>query len=466
MTESTSVGQDISRSTFPYCHLSALQPLLSASYNSRQVASLLSLALLFWQRPTVTDTQLADSPLLYHEQIHPSDEILTPLLRDALATGQAKLLLRDAFYNNPTDKVQNCTNLVDVYRGWEKQAMPEAWVVPPNVTHRARYVENWSSAVPPQHVLTYDYLQVKRNFQSRARGILGTPILKSQMPATLSQELAGILQADWFSHSAIYALFRKYGQQQSDWATLFGLFDEAAYSDYVGGALAAINLPLISKPTSDGPLTGSLSYINRIMSERFQTIDVGDLSLLHLLTFDDIMRVRERGSHLYDSMRVLAARPELEEGDLVELSMGLASYWRTICDEIVRLHPGAAKTRTRIGLLVAQQSLFPIEDIIDGVAFVLSALASIFTGGSSAQSGIIRRAIETASFRFILQTDRPELKRLRSVFSRNAVISTQNSIGPPPKLVGLPDRKSIPDRAALGSPKKSPLNPAERPLFA
>src|ERR1051326_9179163 len=154
---------DVARGLVPrkpdyLCHFSALQPLLSAHYATQQVKSLLVLTLLFWQKVTFTDTQIGDNPHLFREFVVPGGETLSPLIRDCFTAGEARLLLRDAFYNGPNEKVLECRSLIDVYRGWQQQNLPSAWVVPPNEQNRERFVVTWDEIIPPKYMLTYDYI--------------------------------------------------------------------------------------------------------------------------------------------------------------------------------------------------------------------------------------------------------------------------------------------------------------------
>lgn len=408
------------------CHFSALQPLLSTSYSPRQVKSLLVLTLLFWQRPTFTDTQIGDSPLLFREFIHPANESLGPLIRECFGAGEARLLVRNAFYRSPGDKLQDCNDLFDVYRGWQKQNMPEAWVVPPDVPNRERYVEQWSDAISKRAILTYDYLAVKQRFQKRARESIDRGRLKQDVDSGLYKDITKLMNSNWFSHSGIFALFKKKGLERSEWAQSFGLIDEAAYAESFEAGLAAINIPSGRSGAMDDEEHGAIRYVNEIMSRAFERVDGSDLFLLHLLNFDEIMRIRTRGAFLLDIFSTMEARLELSNRDLAELSSALASYWRISCEEMSQLHPGATKGKTRLGLLVARQSIVPVEELVDGLAVVLSGIAGYFTGGIEGQKGVSRKAIELASFRFLLESDRQELRKMRGVLSRNAVLRAQN----------------------------------------
>lgn len=411
-----------------HCQFSALQPLLSANYSIPQVKSLLALALLFRQKPNFTDTQIADSPLLYWEFMHPAQESLTPLVRECLKSGEARLLMRDGFYVNPNEKIFDCANLLDVFRGWQKQGIADAWVVPHDAHNRERFVTSWNGVLSEKSTLTYDYLDVKGRFQQMARDASSWPGLQQQIGDKAFHKLEAILNSNWFSHSAVFALLNGAGFGGSDWALRFGLIDEAAYAEYFQAGLAAINVPPSFPQKSDRETERATEYINRVMSEAFKTVDVDSLALLHLLTYDEIMDIRNRGAALVDLMRTMDAREELSERDLHELALALADYWRLICDEIARLHPGAAKTRTKLGLAVTRQSIVPVEDVVEGIAVVLSGLTSLFTGGVEGQKGLIRKVIDTLSFRFLLYSESGELTGIRKVLSRNAVLSTRSHL--------------------------------------
>lgn len=221
-------------------------------------------------------------------------------------------------------------------------------------------------------------------------------------------------------------MLKKKGLERSEWAQRFGLIDEAAYAEMFEAGLAAINIPSGGSGAMDKEENDAIRYINEIMSRAFERVDASDLFLLHLLNFEEIMRIRTRGAFLLDIVRTMEARPDLSNADLAELSSALASYWRIICEEISQLHPGATRGKTRLGLLVARQSIVPVEEVVDGLAVVLSGIAGYFTGGIEGQKGVIRKAIELASFRFLLESDRRELRKMKGVLSRNAVLRAQN----------------------------------------
>jgi len=428
MIETASGQNPIEPKLLSACHFSALQPLLSTSYSTPEVKSLLALALLFWQRPTFSDTQIADSPLLYREFINPSRESLAPLVRECIKSGESRLLMRDAFYAGPNEKIIDCANLIDVYRGWQKQDIANAWVVPRDAPNRERFVETWNEIIPQKFTLVYNYLGVKGRFQQGAREAASWPVLQERLGDDLYRKLKTILDSNWFSNSNIYALLNGAGLKSSDWTQRFGLIDEAAYADFFHAGIAAINVPPSFPQQSDSEADKATEYVNRVMSEAFKTVNVDNLTLLHVLTFDEIMEIRKRGASLVDLIRTMGARSELSERDLHELALALASYWRLICDEIAYLHPGAAKARTKLGLTVSRQSVVPVEDIVEGIAVVFSGLTSLFTGSVEGQKGLIRKVIDTVSFRFLLTSESGELKEMRKVLSRNAVLSAQSHV--------------------------------------
>jgi len=428
MTEVATGAKAIWPKLLSPCQFSALQPLLSTGYSIPQVKSLLALALLFWQKPTFSDTQIADSPLLYQEFLHPARESLAPLVRECLKSGEARLLMRDGFYAGPNEKIIDCTNLIDVFRGWQKQDIANAWVVPRDAQDRERFVGAWNEVAPQKFTLTYDYIRIKGRFQQMARDAGGWPGLHEQLGEELYRKLKTVLDSNWFSHSNIYALLNGAGLGGSDWAQRFGLIDEAAYAEFFQAGIAAINVPATFPQESDSEADEATEYVNRVMSEAFSTVNVDSLTLLHLLTFDEIMEIRKRGASLLDLVRTMGERTELSERDLHEMALSLAGYWRLICDEIARLHPGAAKARTKLGLALSRQSIVPVEDVVEGIAVVLSGLTSLLTGGVEGQKGIIRKVIDTVSFRFLLSSESGELKEMRRALSRNAVLSAKSHV--------------------------------------
>ena len=406
-------------------HFSALQPLLSTQYSPVHVKSLLVLALLFWQKPTFSDTQIGDSPHLFREFIHPGRQSLTPLIKDCLINGEARLLLRNAFYAGPERKLLDCAELIDVYSGWRMQGMPAAWVVPNDAPNRDRYIDAWNKVTPRQFVLSYDYLEVKKSFQARARQIVLEVDLKQELGSERYLALCKVLDMPWFSHSHVYAVLNNNDEMSRKWAQRFGLVDEAAYAEYFNSGMAAINSSwFVSRGRTDED-EAAVEYINEIVSRQFKFVNVQGLELLHLLTYDDIVAIKKKGSFLPDLVKNLASRRDLSENDLTELSLSLSSYWKIICNEIDRLHPGGANVGTEIGLAVKRRSDLSLDEMYRGFSFVLSGLLSLLSGGHAAEVGVVRKVLDAVSFRWIFRVERTELKAMRKVLSRQAVLAAQ-----------------------------------------
>ena len=77
--------------------------------------------------------------------------------------------------------------------------------------------------------------------------------------------------------------------------------------------LAAINIPSGRSEAIDREEHDAIRYVNEIMSRAFEHVDASDLSLLHLLNFEEIMRIGTRGAFLLDMFRTMEARPELSD---------------------------------------------------------------------------------------------------------------------------------------------------------
>lgn len=84
--------------------------------------------------------------------------------------------------------------------------MPAAWVVPNDAPNRDRYIDAWNKVTPRQFVLSYDYLEVKKSFQARARQIVLEVDLKQELGSERYLALCKVLDMPWFSHSHVYAV--------------------------------------------------------------------------------------------------------------------------------------------------------------------------------------------------------------------------------------------------------------------
>ena len=404
-------------------HFSALQPVLSASYSKSQIHSLLSLALLFWQKPTFTDTQLGDSPHLFSEFLDPDGEMISPLISEMFSSGESRLLLRDKFILPDGEATENCRSLVDVFEGWQKQNMPGAWVVPPDALNRERYMTVWNDRVPQNAILAYDYLDVKRRFQVLTRDKVNE-LSGVNSISKIEGALRSITDQNWFSHSDVFRLLQERNLAGSEIARTFGLLDEAAYADSLASGLSAIGVPNSAVFHKQNAPSEAVEHVSRIMSDAFGQVELTDLRLLSILKFEEIMKIREKGGFLKDEIASLAGKADLSDESLKEAALALAGYWRTICSELDRLHPGATRKKTKFGLYVSSQTLLPVEGAIEGLSVVLSGLASILTGGPEGQSSLVRKVIDTLSFKFLLSGEHEELRKLKSTLSKSAVLSS------------------------------------------
>ena len=177
--------------------------------------------------------------------------------------------------------------------------------------------------------------------------------------------------------------------------------------------MAAINSSwFVSRGRTDED-EAAVEYINEIVSRQFKFVNVQGLELLHLLTYDDIVAIKKKGSFLPDLVKTLASRRDLSENDLTELSLSLSHYWKIICNEIDRLHPGGANVGTEIGLAVKRRSDLSLDEMSRGFSFVLSGLLSLLSGGHAAEVGVVRKVLDAVSFRWIFRVERTELKAMR-----------------------------------------------------
>ena len=181
----------------------------------------------------------------------------------------------------------------------------------------------------------------------------------------------------------------------SDLAQTFGILDESAYADSLSSGLAAISVPnsaVFHRSNKRSPIA---EHVSRTMSDAFGQVDLSDLRLLSVLGFHEICDIRDKGSFLLDEIISLSEKSHLRDSDLDSVALALASDWRIICSELDRLHPGATRQKTKLGLYVSSQTVLPIDDAIEGISVILSGLASILTGGPEGQTGLVRNILDT-----------------------------------------------------------------------
>ena len=408
-------------------HFSALQPVLSSAYTKSQIHSLLSLSLLFWQKPTFTDTHLGDNPHLFAEFLNTDTELVTPLIVEMFSAGEARLLLRDKFVLPNGDETHECTSLIDVFEGWHAQNKPGAWVVPPSALNRRKYMEVWNERIPTPLSLSYDYIDVKNRFQSLTRTKL-FELRDLKKLGIVEKSLLEISDRNWFSHSDIFEALQQQNIATSELARVFGLLDEVAYAESLASGLSAIDVPNSAVFESNNSPPEIVEHVSKVMADAFGQVPLTDLRLLSALKFEEILAIREKGAFLRDEIRSLVDKDDLRDSDIQQVALSLAAYWKIICSEIDRLHPGATRQKTKFGLYVSSKTNLPIDDAIEGLSIVISGLASIVTGDPEGQSGLVRKIVDTLSFKFLLSGERDEMKKLKSTLSKNSVLSSSARI--------------------------------------
>ena len=411
-------------------HFTPLQPLLSNVYSPIQIRALLTVSLLFWQKPTYTDTQLADNPHLYSEFINPGRATLSPFLIKTLQGGEGRLLLRSRFYNQPNEPLFECKNLADVYRGWQTQNEANAWVVPPNVANRNRYIDAWDSQIPDLSILSYDYLSVKQRFQANARSDPDWSAVAAEVGSSATSAIRSIVAKEWFSHSELHATLKKVGFENGVSSQMFGLLDESAYAQEFGHGLTLQVGSSLAVKREHATSDLAEEHIRRILADGFKSVDAADLALLGTLEFAEVMAIRESGSFLIDRIHALGLKKELDDGDYRDLALALAEYWKIISDGLATFHPGAVKHSTRIGLALGTK--MPVEKVEHGVSIAIAGLFGLLAGaagtmGMSDQTGFFGRLVDGIPLRFIVKSDDKEMLRLRSVFSRASVVAASKS---------------------------------------
>lgn len=404
------------------CQFSALQPLLAFTHSPQEIQGLLALSILFWQRPSFTDTQIADNPHLYRAYVGSDAAGLAELVKALVRAGESRLLLRAQFVVSPGSAPVECRTLSDVYRAWLAQALPEAWVVPPTVPNRQRFVDYWEKLIPPEQFVSYDYVSVKTRFQRSVRTRTDWDVLTADVGPTVGEQLKSIAASDWFSHSQLFAALRSGNRVESDAVQFFGVLDEAAYSEELRTGLAYHGLPRSSELDMSPERKEATAHSRHLIERAFGQIQSVDLTMLGSLGLDELLRIREEGRFLIDQVQLLDSRSVLSDDDLRSLGLSLNEYWNVVCRGLQRFHPGVTTTRTWVGLRVD-----PVGGLVaasDGISVVLSGLFTLLTGTKTeGQTGIVRKLIDSLSLRFLFRAESEDMKRLRQVFSRSTVLA-------------------------------------------
>ena len=335
--------------------LSSAQPTFGVKLTELRLRAMINLGVLFNASTLLTDSQIADNPHFFRSFLtkgeNPSGAF--GVLAAYIRAGCLKVLLRDEFYIQPTDRVVVCNSISDVYDGWLQQELPGAWVIQDRSSNRTAYIETLDTLLAPQNIIRYPYRTVKSLFADRLRAELAAPqsplaTLVNALPDGLRKEYLAIADRPYFSHSDLYDFVTRHGYINSSLAIFQGFLDEASYAETTAAGLFGPDTPshsLVSsiwRPESSSAAGDSdKEFADRIWQ-------VPSIRLLGLLSPAEVLTLREKAGPLFEIQEVGVDAPESEIDHLRDTYLDrLEVYWYAICDTLANKHSEAVTTPVR-----------------------------------------------------------------------------------------------------------------------
>ena len=418
-------------------YLSCAEPSWATAVSERQLRGILTLAALLSERVFLSDVHLGDNVNFLHSYLGASPLGLYRHLRSLTESGVVSVLLRTESVRPGTATPSfRCDSFADVYRSWRVQDPASAWIVPPDDEVRLRFmadIDGWASGSATR----YDYAAVKRTFMDTVKALARadtftrhTAGVFSAMPGS-EADYHRLLARDWLSLSDFYRFFQSRGVPASHPVMLIhGLVNELAYSADVRASM--VGADLYGEPLEDAfwpadpetePDRPSGPVIESLLEHASSVLDVPALSVLGLLSADEIMGLRESHGRGYFEMLYLMNDPAYVKGSphgAAALCRALASYWTAIADHLARRHPEATHTPRKLAIFLDMTPGVLRRASRESFSFALNvgvpaaAAAGAIPAPIAAASKTLA-ATASASLRFLFLAESIELRRIRSV---------------------------------------------------
>jgi hypothetical protein len=423
--------------------LGCAEPSWAGSVSERQLIGLLNLSALFTSNVYLSDVHLGDNRNFLSSYRLGSSRGLYLHLRGLTEAGITRLLLRKYSYRPRAEPDRfPCSSFFDVYRSWLAQDDNAAWIVHPDTEGRDGFFEDLDRWATSQAIVRYDYERVKRTFMREVRDSAthaDTPLRNSleNLPLTVRNEYDQIIQRDWFSLSDIYSHFQRHGVGPSNPVMLsHGMANELAYNDMLDSSMVGVDVfdapleawlwPDIAQSQKDGPvaLTKPLSYF---LERAYEVLDAPDLSLLGVLTPQQIVALRdEAGTGYFDLLTLSGDWEYLSNHDDFgrRLASAAVDYWREICEHLWSHHTAAAARPRKIAVMLGElpgplgRGADRMVSFAINVGVPKTSTDAIAAAGAPAMAGSISQHLKLAldsCLRFMFLAKSEELIHLRSV---------------------------------------------------
>ncbi len=418
--------------------MACAEPSWVSAVGERQLGGLLSLGALLSNKVLVSDVHLGDNKHFLDAFRRRDSRGLYARFRAFVEAGAVEVLLRrESLRPGTRFDVVECACFSDVYRAWQLQDDEAAWIVPPGGPERQAFFEDVDAWIPSSAVRRYSYGDIKLDFMTRVRTAatsLADPwferALERLEPATRSG-YEKIIVRDWFSLSDLYSYFLKSGIARSSPIVLaHGLLNEISYSSSVRSPLLGVDVfgaPLEDRFWSgtgpehlESPVAPAVDHVEALLETAVDVIDAPSLSLLGLLTAEEIAQQRYESGRGYFDLLDLSSDPDYLRGNPdvgTRLAIAACDYWKHVCDYLRSKHPAAALTRTKLAVFLGNLPR-PASTLSDRMYSFATNVgvpsAAALSDATASRARLVELAVGSA-LRFLYVAESAELRRLRAL---------------------------------------------------
>lgn len=410
-------------------YLAAAEPSWAKRVSEWQLLGILNLSALLTPKVYLSDVHLGDNLHIFNSYSSKAPLSLYQQIVALTKAGVINVLLRDKTIRPQQDNAEfEISSFEDVYRSWRAMDPARAFINQDASDTRGDFFKSLDDNLPRAATIRYSYSGVKRRFIDDVRtsaNRVGPSWFKLTLETLYPEqrkEYERILAREWFSLSDIYNFFQSNGQEHLGLSAMFahGLLNESVYSHSVDCDLTGFDTETAfveeriwrPNPVSNVPLKG---LGHQALAERADAVfDAPSLSLLALLTAEQIVEIREMGRAYFDFATHRQRMSQVNSATANysrEFIYHASTYWQTICEYIGQRHQGAAKQPRKLILFFGELPA-PFSRISEEAFRFTLGLASEGALGGDA-SGIKKAIAKVAQFVFLSDTE--EMRRLRDV---------------------------------------------------
>jgi hypothetical protein len=413
-------------------YMAAAEPSWAKRITDWQLLGILNLSALLTPKIFLSDVHLGDNPHVFNSYLNRSDSKLYGQIIGLCKAGLIYPLLRDRTIR-PQHSNADFTvgSFEDVYKSWRQLDPSQAFINQDTSDARLRFFKSLDSELPASSTLRYDYAGVKTKFMAKVREASGSArrtwfiSTLDALSADQRKEYEAILHQEWFSLSDIYNFLQSINQPDNGLSALYahGLLNESAYSETVNCDLTGFDTEeafvqeRIWRPDPVSKTSMDRKFL-KLEEHADGSFESPSLSLLSLLTPDQIVEIRAIGNSYFDFAVHKQRTVSLKDEDFQkEFLYHASNYWQSICNFIAERHPGAAKRPRRLVLFLGQlpAPLSTISEEAFRFTLSLGGNLALKAGPADLKLGADLKTAVTRLVNFVFLADVQEMTQLRKL---------------------------------------------------